>query len=416
MTSISTSVITEQFSLIRFALITAILLFLSSFSTGQNDLNDYEFKLNTLHKYSFESNIDLNSFQSTTEPRSSALRHRLDSLNITWVDLSSNEITSVDHFEYYYNGFNKCSVEMGVYSYGVNYKKEFKYNDEKELIKINTQNWNDDLQDWEPRRIDSMIYDVEGRLSEKWLRLWYGSSQEYYDYARLIYTYNNENQISEINANAFGSQVQGYKDEYYYDSNGDLLEIIRFRPDINDKWIRDIRYLFQYFKNVGWFYKSEYDWNSVIKVWEITNQLSCKSYDESVEGDSLIVPYFPDNRLFRFKIDSFEWNYKDDRFSSGWDDKAIYELHYSQQSISSTSKILESSLRIFPNPVMDYINITVLGYQPVELTIFDLNGKRLLVRNFCNSSRVDLSNFDKGFYFCRIGFKDFNIIRKIVKL
>ncbi len=58
MTSISTSVITEQFSLIRFALITAILLFLSSFSTGQNDLNDYEFKLNTLHKYSFESNID----------------------------------------------------------------------------------------------------------------------------------------------------------------------------------------------------------------------------------------------------------------------------------------------------------------------------------------------------------------------
>lgn len=75
------------------------------------------------------------------------------------------------------------------------------------------------------------------------------------------------------------------------------------------------------------------------------------------------------------------------------------------------------SLRIFPNPTMDLLNIRTKSYETKIVEINSINGQLLHSSNMEGSNhQIDLSPFQKGVYFITIRSKDFVTTEKIIKL
>lgn len=81
---------------------------------------------------------------------------------------------------------------------------------------------------------------------------------------------------------------------------------------------------------------------------------------------------------------------------------------------SSTSTVKDESLYVFPNPVVDYLNI-VSREKNITISVFDINGKRM--HNQTGDNPIDMKSYEKGIYLLKINkengdSKVFKIIKK----
>jgi len=62
-------------------------------------------------------------------------------------------------------------------------------------------------------------------------------------------------------------------------------------------------------------------------------------------------------------------------------------------------------MQIFPNPANGYINIGILNYKEnAELNIYDFSERRIIHSAISeNENRIDVSSFNPGVCFARIG-------------
>lgn len=76
-------------------------------------------------------------------------------------------------------------------------------------------------------------------------------------------------------------------------------------------------------------------------------------------------------------------------------------------------KLLES-LRIYPNPAFDFINIEMLNsnFRDYSFNITDLSGKLLLKTK--NSKEIDISKLSPGIYFGTMKVEDRKLTKKII--
>ncbi len=72
-------------------------------------------------------------------------------------------------------------------------------------------------------------------------------------------------------------------------------------------------------------------------------------------------------------------------------------------------------IRIYPNPTTDKFFIEINKTGNVNLAIFDMTGRNIYTSTFTNKTEIDLSDFQKGFYFVRLSNSDITIIRRIIK-
>jgi hypothetical protein len=83
-------------------------------------------------------------------------------------------------------------------------------------------------------------------------------------------------------------------------------------------------------------------------------------------------------------------------------------------------KGLESSVRIFPNPVSGELTLTITGKeQMLNLTIVDITGKVQYAETlsdlpFAYTRKLDMSKFAKGIYFVRLSDNDHVYGEKVV--
>jgi hypothetical protein len=74
----------------------------------------------------------------------------------------------------------------------------------------------------------------------------------------------------------------------------------------------------------------------------------------------------------------------------------------------------EETVKLFPNPATEKVNITGIGQAPVNVTIIDVKGQQLLeVGNFTDQ-QINLKDLPEGVYFVRIQNDEINITRKLV--
>jgi hypothetical protein len=77
-------------------------------------------------------------------------------------------------------------------------------------------------------------------------------------------------------------------------------------------------------------------------------------------------------------------------------------------------------VKIYPNPVRDELTISISGNEKaVEMTITDINGKKLVSENVTITSnelikKLDVSKFAKGIYFVRISSGERSYSEKLV--
>ena len=156
------------------------------------------------------------------------------------------------------------------------------------------------------------------------------------------------------------------KEEYIYDSNGNMIMQISYGWWSSDGW-REWR-------------KEEY------------------TYDLSV---SLNDVFFPDNLFeiifFSNKITNASWY---SRVGNAWQ-KATITFYYSEIPTSNTPNISANSFAIFPNPVSD--NFTISGITENTLVkITDLNGRIVLQQMVAPNEQIWIGHLPAGMYFVRV--------------
>lgn len=86
-------------------------------------------------------------------------------------------------------------------------------------------------------------------------------------------------------------------------------------------------------------------------------------------------------------------------------------LAFNTQTIVSVNGISYESFEIYPNPALDYINVTCLSGKIENIEIFDLTGKQQHNFNIENE-RLNLEGLTPGMYILRINHSNFKIIKK----
>lgn len=100
------------------------------------------------------------------------------------------------------------------------------------------------------------------------------------------------------------------------------------------------------------------------------------------------------------------------------DDMASYSEDCGPTTVST--HFSNTDIKLFPNPASSVISLesSIYNQQAVLVAIFDLNGRKLLEKNFLAEKEVvevDLSNLEAGMYLCRISFDNRSATKKIIK-
>jgi hypothetical protein len=84
---------------------------------------------------------------------------------------------------------------------------------------------------------------------------------------------------------------------------------------------------------------------------------------------------------------------------------------------SNGSKEVDNSIavKVFPNPTKDVLNIELADTQNAQLTITDINGKILLIKDLTDkSSKISIAHLSKGLYNAQIQAGGKSVSKKIV--
>jgi len=101
--------------------------------------------------------------------------------------------------------------------------------------------------------------------------------------------------------------------------------------------------------------------------------------------------------------------------TGGFDLDAVGVIHNIAESVSAQSPL--NTIRIYPNPVTDKLNIISPVSTGIKLKINDISGKSVITTEITGKEMVDLSQLVPGIYFAICILKDgTSITRKIIKL
>lgn len=67
-------------------------------------------------------------------------------------------------------------------------------------------------------------------------------------------------------------------------------------------------------------------------------------------------------------------------------------------AVLGTDDFIQTGIGIYPNPVVNELNVTIANKEKCRLILYDITGKLLLDTNVSGSARVDMSNFPSGMY------------------
>lgn len=377
-------------------------------------------------------------------------------INQEW-DYNTNDWRNSNKTEYEYDNMNN-NTEKIEYSWFkqtsewfAQEKMEYKYDDENNLIE--TIQFDMQGEDWEPLTKVEYKYEdgklIEENKSELILNEWEVQIQKLYEY--------------DINGNIslfqlyfrLTSELQPLRqDEYYYDENQNLVEMLESRGTASYDWTpaKKIEYFYDsgnlikelesnYLDNMKEWYpffknEMEYDNNGYMTLLqefqydreeEVWNSYQKYEYEYDEYGNVLMTIDRADDTqdgTWRFGYkDEIEIDYSvalseimindmiRDMFvhkpvsgkTSFWsvEDQQWNEYYYSELYYSdATTSVLERddiSVLLFPNPARDKIKISGLS-EIANLEIYSVSGERLISKRLLPGEEINISGFSAGTY------------------
>ncbi len=118
------------------------------------------------------------------------------------------------------------------------------------------------------------------------------------------------------------------------------------------------------------------------------------------------------NGIFKLTVDSFNKHaFSATMLIKVWDNKDVKNPDTISITIDATRLGIENnllaptSLKLFPNPSADYINIesTIAGFEPVKAVVYDALGKVVSEQNISGeTTRLPVFDLPKGVYFLKM--------------
>ncbi|WP_299887658.1 glycosyl hydrolase family 8 [uncultured Lacinutrix sp.] len=82
------------------------------------------------------------------------------------------------------------------------------------------------------------------------------------------------------------------------------------------------------------------------------------------------------------------------------------------ENVLSISEVNQESFKIYPNPVLDYLNISFKSSKPKTISLHSINGKQLILKKENSMlTQLDLTQLNAGIYFLKINEENFKIIK-----
>lgn len=205
--------------------------------------------------------------------------------------------------------------------------------DHKTLDSLVFQEWNDNLNVWEPVIREQFTYDSNDRVDESIFSLWDSNTSSWKEQLKEEYTFDtNGNLILQLRYFQYTSNVWDLvnKTEWTYDSYGNIILEEYFLWDIlNNLWVRTYKYELTYDSNQNLVLEIGYQWFSGINQWQ-------NSYKDD---------YFYTDSVLTSEINS-NWNYG----TSQWDFTSQWLYNYTlNQLTTEIQQLWDSNLSSWKN-------------------------------------------------------------------
>ncbi len=69
---------------------------------------------------------------------------------------------------------------------------------------------------------------------------------------------------------------------------------------------------------------------------------------------------------------------------------------------SGINELAKEEITIYPNPIIDELNVQANNYDPTEITLYDLSSRKLLQQTFTNTTTLNTEQLAKGMYFYEV--------------
>jgi hypothetical protein len=250
--------------------------------------------------------------------------------------------------------------------------------------------------------------------------------------------------------------VGDFKNEWSYDANGNQTLEVSYQWDTNtNQWVNEGKTEYSY--DANWnktLWANWYDWDTTTNQWG-----NGEKYEYSYDANGNKTLYFE----YYWDTSTNQWvgNFKDeynfnnsfalsdltlpnnipcivvqwwgcfvfyDDFSNmllsytryWWDEPEVpatqIEYYFPEHTVNSAEQAEENKINVYPNPVTDYLNISLQqGSDEATFELFDINGRQQMHRKIKNYEIISLENLIDGIYFYRISGNNINQSGKLIK-
>lgn len=286
---------------------------------------------------------------------------------------------------------------------------EYEYSDDNLFTAVYTNEWDTYELKWVPNAFRTFKYD-----SNRVLKTETGFDFNYFDDVsvkkfELRYTYDSlgflHDVVEYIPGWEEGIFVPENRQAYTYDLYLKLESETHYSWDYDaDDWMQEVKWIFQNEPNgaVLW-EQNNYLWNSENLKWESSFKSACSSENRFVASDikdwnflEIYLPVFAFDDVVCDRMETH--NIKNDT----WEMIAYSDYYFSEGDLVSVNDRNETSVRVFPNPVVDVLNIELNTFDEMTCLLRNLYGQIVIQKMVQNREEISLQGLIPGVYIVEI--------------
>lgn len=355
-------------------------------------------------------------------------KHRLDSA------MSVNDFKDV----YTYNAFDRLTEEISYFFESAlnqwlpSYRTEYTYNPNGMLLAETEYAWDEVNSLWEPSYKLDYTFNANNVLVMEISSYWDGFGNSWMPASKSEYSYLSNGEVNEILYYYYDWSsvwLLTGKDEYTYNTGNQLLHYIYYFYDsFTLTWQQESKTAYVFNASGDMILLTEYEWESSINNWIATykteytygtmgNLQTEIAYDYDYQSNTWIPSYKSDyNYNLSVPLSDlivpfwYTWDYmitslvQSTYVLNQWVPLYNVALYYTIQTSASSLMAEVMPVRVYPNPVADFLDVNIEGggHAVAELSVMDGRGSIVRTEKFEGQTRISMEGLPPALYLYRI--------------
>lgn len=355
-------------------------------------------------------------------------KHRLDS------------VISVSDFKevYTYDAFDRLTEEISYYfesalnQWTPSYRSQYAYSTNGMLIAETGSQWDDVTNQWQPMSRIDYTYNTSNVLVTEISSYWDGFSNNWMPSSKSEYSYLSNGEVNTILYYFYDWsavwQLIG-KEEYTYNSSNQLLHFIYSLYDsFTLTWQQETKTAYVYNASGDMAQSTEYYWESSLNNWISTHKMEYTygtsgtlQYEIAYDFDDLSNSWIPSYKVdynYNFSVPLsdlivpfwYTWDYmitslvQSAFVNNQWIPLYNIALYYALQTSTSSLMAEVIPVRIYPNPVADFLDVNIEGgaHAMAEILVMDGRGSVVRAEKFEGQTRISMEGLPPALYLYRV--------------